>query len=184
MPISGRKKTSSGGNNPFMNTQYQPQKQGKKTVAKFGVVSTSNPPYSEIGMNVDEYDKEGANSTEEEMEAPAPVLAEFTLDSTDPVDGSFDVILTKDIEMTFDGNVDPATVNDTNIVVNSVMGGVPVAGSFGVVDNVVTFTPDAPYVGGDTIQVTITTNVQNISGTPLSAETSFSFLTEGGMPII
>ena len=291
MPISGRKKTSSGGNNPNINTQYQPQKQGKKTVAKFGVVSSDSPSYSEIGMNVDNYDERQANSAEESLaplavlgseppqEVPAHdwtpvpvneklvftfnhtidpttvnstnikvnpaglpgvdipgdftvinnvvefqttipawvggesfvvtitpavksvqglslnedyiinvnvvVVAGFSLDSSDPADGTPDVPVDKVIDMVFTENVNAATVNDTNIIVHSVMGGVPVSGSFNTVGDTVSFTPDGlGYAGGDSIQVTITTDVEDTLGNPLAAEETFTFLIEGGMPII
>ena len=52
MAISGYKKTRSGGNTRNMNSNYKPQKEGKKTFSTYNVISSDSPKSSEIGMKV------------------------------------------------------------------------------------------------------------------------------------
>jgi hypothetical protein len=78
------------------------------------------------------------------------------------------------IVLTFDRDLDPATVSSDNIIIRGAQTG-RIAGSFSVDGVFATFDPVADYKAGEVITVLTTTHVQASTGSSLAAAVSFQF---------
>ncbi|MEZ4270395.1 MAG: Ig-like domain-containing protein [Myxococcota bacterium] len=97
--------------------------------------------------------------------------------STDPAAGAVDVALNSTISATFSEVMDASSINSSTF---SIDGGL--TGSVSYDGATATFTPDTPMSWSNTYTATISTDVTDLAGLPLSQEFSWSFST--GEPAI
>jgi hypothetical protein len=102
--------------------------------------------------------------------------ASLQLLSTSPARNANHVPRDANIVLTFDQNLDPATVNSDSIIIRGAQTG-PIAGSFSVDGPIATFDPAADFKAGEVIHVLATTGLQAGDGTPLAAAVSYQFTT-------
>jgi hypothetical protein len=102
---------------------------------------------------------------------------ELNLLSTSPARNANYVPRDANIVLTFDENLDPATVNGDNIIIRGEQTGL-IAGSFSVDGAVATFDPAADFKAGEMITVLATTHVQANDGAPLASAVSYQFSTQ------
>jgi hypothetical protein len=96
--------------------------------------------------------------------------------SSSPTRNANNVPRDANIVLTFDQNLDPATVNSDSIIIRGAQTG-PIAGSFSVDGPIATFDPAADFKAGEVIHVLATTGLQAGDGTPLAAAVSYQFTT-------
>ncbi|MDY6991374.1 MAG: FG-GAP-like repeat-containing protein [Pseudomonadota bacterium] len=82
-----------------------------------------------------------------------------------------------DITVTFDQNVDTATVNGNTFTIDGSISGSQTA-TFTVIGNTVTFNPNRDFHFGEVITVTLTTDIKNTSATALDTAFTWQFVTE------
>lgn len=105
-----------------------------------------------------------------------------TVVSTTPGDGAAGVALNATISATFSEAVKPALVNTTSFRVADAAGNV--AGSVAVSGLTATFTPANPLTPNTTYTVTLTKEIKDFSGNPLSAVVSWTFTTASVLPTV
>lgn len=99
--------------------------------------------------------------------------------STSPANNVVPTTLPTSISATFSAAVDPATVTTTSFVVR-VAGTSLVSGTLGVSGATATFTPAASLEFNTTYSATLTTDIRDLSGSPLPAQFTWSFTTPVG----
>ncbi len=105
-----------------------------------------------------------------------------TVISTDPLDLATGVALNKAISATFSVLMDNSTITTSTF---TVMDGVtPVLGSLTFSGATATFTPTASLLSGKTYTVTVTTGVENLAGTPLANNHTWTFSTISSAPTV
>lgn len=105
--------------------------------------------------------------------------AVLLLSESTPSDDATEVAVDTTIEMVFSADIDETTVNATNIVIIDADTEDVIAGSFAVVDNVVTFTPTSDLGYNQNIQVTIGVAVKGTNEETLAEAVVLTFLTIG-----
>ncbi len=103
------------------------------------------------------------------LSAQAPTIV-----STSPAQNALAVAADATVSVTFDVDMDAATLNAATFVVNGSLSGL-ISGSYGTVTNTPTFTPDSPFKVGEQVSVTLTTGIQSTGGTALASPYSWSF---------
>ena len=98
-----------------------------------------------------------------------------TVSSASPVPYDYAVATSSVVTATFSKPVDPATVNGASFTL--VGGTTPVSGTVTYSGSTATFTPSAPLTENTVYRATITTDVKDMLGTPLSANYSWTFQT-------
>jgi hypothetical protein len=103
--------------------------------------------------------------------------------STTPADNELDVLIDSTIVITFDQDMLASTITTSNITVKD-SGNNTIAGSWALSagDTVATFTPSSNLANNETITVTVTTAVQNESGTAIASQYVFDFTTQATQP--
>jgi hypothetical protein len=96
--------------------------------------------------------------------------------TTAPVSGAVDVSIDTFISATFNKSLDPASITSANFQVS--VGGNAVAGALVCNGAIATFTPSAPLLYETAYDVTLTTGIKDIEGTPLDEAVTWSFTTE------
>jgi hypothetical protein len=147
-----------------------------------------NPPLpdTQYAYRVCAFDANGNVSTGATASAKTQPLAAPLVTSHLPYTGAVvEDVSTVSIKAYFNVPINPATINSTTFLVKD-QAGVPLAGTLNYTsDFQVTFTPTALISGGVTYTVTITTGVQNSSGTAMAADYSWNFTINpylGGVP--
>ncbi|MFY9158265.1 Ig-like domain-containing protein [Aquirufa ecclesiirivi] len=111
----------------------------------------------------------------------AAVVSPPTIVSTDPGNKAINVALDKAITIRFIENMDPITINASNIKlsdgVNQVNGNVKSNGTFA------TFTPSVNLAPNTNYYVTVATDVKNLSGKNMVASYTWTFSTTASVPI-
>jgi len=95
--------------------------------------------------------------------------------STDPVDLAVEVPDDVTPSVTFNEDMDGATITDLTFTIADGLGPVPGVVTFDPLTNIATLTPDLPLDGGTTYTGTVTTGVTDISGFAMAAPFSWSF---------
>lgn len=103
---------------------------------------------------------------------------------TSPSDGAPGVSSETDIRITFGEHMNPASINESSILVLD--GSDPVTGtvSYDIATMTAIFTPDAPLTGGNLVSVTVTTNVTDLARNGMGADYNFSFTIEALAPAV
>ena len=94
--------------------------------------------------------------------------------ATNPVNGATFVPLGKIITVTFNEQMNPATITQASLVIS---GAGPIAGTISYAGNTATFTPGAPLTPNTTYTGRVTTAVKDINGNALQADYTWSFST-------
>ena len=107
-----------------------------------------------------------------------PASAQPTVIATTPVNGATGVAVNQGLSATFSTAMNGATVNSTSFTLK-VTGGAAVTGSVGYVPagSVAVFTPAANLATSTSYTATITTGAQDLAGTALAANYSWTFTT-------
>jgi len=108
------------------------------------------------------------------------VHASMEVIDTIPDNHAQEVAVDTTITVEFNKNVDPATVNATNLTVKK-HSGEAIACNYQVTGAVVTITPNVALDNNLTIDVVVTTNVKGIDDETLSSDYPFDFLTIGAI---
>ncbi len=91
-----------------------------------------------------------------------------------PIQGENEVADNMSIEVYFNNDLFPETVNETNFkVIGSTSGNIQ--GDYTGEGSMVVFAPDLPYYSNETIEVTLTTDIIDIDGKSLNQNYRFSF---------
>ncbi|HET8809781.1 MAG TPA: FG-GAP-like repeat-containing protein [Flavobacteriaceae bacterium] len=113
--------------------------------------------------------------------ATFPVQAQLVITSTSPAQNENNVPRNANIDVVFldnSGIVDVNTIDPTTYIVTGSQTG-PISGTFNGssagVGETYTFYPSTDFKAGEIITVTLTTDIQTYSGTPLSGPYTFSF---------
>ncbi|MEB3356695.1 MAG: Ig-like domain-containing protein [Synechococcales bacterium] len=86
-----------------------------------------------------------------------------TVSTITPVVNAIDAATGSSIVLTFDEAINPATVTNQTLVVQSRQRGA-IAGTVATLNNTITFTPDESFQFGELIEVTVTSGIQNTLG--------------------
>ncbi|EDP71716.1 hypothetical protein FBALC1_04492 [Flavobacteriales bacterium ALC-1] len=109
---------------------------------------------------------------------PFTISAQFSVSSTTPASNELDVSVTSDISINFNQNVDAATLTNANISITG-NNGIVLGFSAPIVTGTnAIFNPDRDFFPGEIITITITTDVENSSGTNLNKAFTFQFTAE------
>ncbi|MFH1690861.1 MAG: Ig-like domain-containing protein [Candidatus Eisenbacteria bacterium] len=106
---------------------------------------------------------------------PSSVSGDPTVESLSPADGATDVGLVKRIEVEFSEAIDPATVNDTTLVITE--RGIEGFVEYDESSHTVTFTPDTLYAANSWFDGVVSDDVTDMSGHALAQTEAFSFQT-------
>ncbi|MFN3916169.1 MAG: ice-binding family protein [Flavobacteriales bacterium] len=98
-----------------------------------------------------------------------------TVISTDPIHLETNVVLNKIITATFSESMEPSTITGTSFTVTE--NGNAVAGTVSYSGNTATFTSSTNLLSGTMYTGTITTVAENLAGTPLSGNYTWTFST-------
>jgi len=101
----------------------------------------------------------------------------ITTSSTDPLNNVTGVARNKELTITFSEAMDPTTINATTFTL--MQGTTPVSGTVSYSGNTAKFTPTNALSAGTSYTATVTTGVKSLSGTPLAANSVWSFTTGG-----
>ncbi|MGB5005826.1 MAG: Ig-like domain-containing protein [Ferruginibacter sp.] len=104
-----------------------------------------------------------------EVDAVCPLVL-----TTDPADGATNVALDKVITITFNEDMNPATITQASILLNGVSN---IAGTVTSNGNTAYFTPTAPLTANTTYTGRVTTAVKDINGNSLQADYVWTFST-------
>lgn len=104
----------------------------------------------------------------------------FKVSSTSPSSDEVDVLSSASVSVTFSENLDCNTVSATSFKVMDSASN-PVTGTYSCSGATATFLPAQLLAFYASYKVTITTEIKNSSGTPLSAEYNWSFRTKKGI---
>ncbi|MDF1562958.1 MAG: chitobiase/beta-hexosaminidase C-terminal domain-containing protein [Deltaproteobacteria bacterium] len=98
--------------------------------------------------------------------------------AADPDDGGTRVFVNAILSVTFDEDVQPATVTPSTFLLHDA-GGVPVVGSvaYDAPSRTATFTPSAPLAGASVFAITLTTGILDLVGNPMAAPHLIDFET-------
>lgn len=100
-----------------------------------------------------------------------------TIVATYPSQNALNIALDATIIVTFDMDMDDATINAGTMVVQGHLSGL-IIGNYNTVGTTATFTPTEPFMVGERVSVTITTGVQSSSETALSDPFCWDFTAE------
>lgn len=104
--------------------------------------------------------------------------AQLNFVGVSPTPNSNSVPTNSDIQFTFDQDVEPITVNASNIIVTGSQTGV-IPGVFtGAGTTIITFNPDDDFKNGEIIRITLTTNISNTLGQALNSPVGIQFTVE------
>ncbi len=97
--------------------------------------------------------------------------------STTPAQNAFNIDPSANILVTFNQDIDPATLTSATIRVNGSLSGLHPSGSitYNNAAKTATFDPDTDFKLGEIIQVTLTTGIHNLGGNPMPAPFGWSF---------
>ncbi len=101
--------------------------------------------------------------------------------STDPASNATGVVLNKVISATFNMPMNPLTLSTATFTVKQ--GALSIFGVISYTGLTVTFTPNAPLIGGEVYTCSISTDAQNTAGTSLANNYVWTFTT-GLVPIV
>lgn len=104
---------------------------------------------------------------------PTPLIPQ-ALTST-PADEAVDVETNSAITITFNKDMDPATIGSSTFTV--MKGTDAVAGTITYADSIATFTPTNDLTASTVFAVALTTDAQDMDGLPLESDYTFSFTT-------
>ncbi len=104
-------------------------------------------------------------------ETTPPVLV-----SVQPAADADDVALNATVFALFSENINPTSVDSVSFFLVD-ESDAPVPGTYTVVNQGITFTPDAPFQGGTTYTATLTTGISDMAGNNLGAGYTWSFTT-------
>ncbi|MGZ5134082.1 MAG: Ig-like domain-containing protein [Flavitalea sp.] len=107
--------------------------------------------------------------------AAAPDVIPPTVISTDPLNGSTNVALNKQITATFSELMNSSTITTATFTLKD--GATPVGGTVTYVGTTATFSPSANLTSNTTYTATITTGSQDAAGNALAADYVWSFTT-------
>jgi len=99
-----------------------------------------------------------------------------TVITTYPASNSVNIALNSSITLTFNEEVEPATINAQTIIVLK-DGTMPVAGSFTYIGTTTQFTPASILSAGASYSVTVTTGVKDLAGNAIAAPYTWVFTT-------
>ncbi|MCB0495214.1 MAG: BspA family leucine-rich repeat surface protein [Cyclobacteriaceae bacterium] len=109
------------------------------------------------------------------LDVDASAVIALNILSHTPASNSQGIAANADIVLNFNSDIDPSTVNSSNIVVRGEQTGI-ISGTFsGGGTTTITFNPDTDFKAGETIHVTLTTGLSNTSASALTKSYSFSF---------
>jgi hypothetical protein len=106
----------------------------------------------------------------------AILAAPMGLISQVPANNALNVPIDASIVVKFDQSINPATINGNTFTVDGSMSGWH-ATHFIVVNDTVTFTPTKPFQFGETVQITLTQNIQSINAASLVKPKVWQFTT-------
>ncbi len=99
-----------------------------------------------------------------------------TVVSTFPVNNQVQVGVSNSVTVTFSKAMDPATITGLTFTLKG-PGGVTVPSTVGYANNVATLSPTSPLAGTTLYTANVTTGAQDLLGTPLATNHSWSFTT-------
>ena len=94
--------------------------------------------------------------------------------STNPVNGATFVPLGQIITVTFNEQMNPATITQASLIIS---GAAPIAGTISYAGNTATFTPAAPLTANTTYTGRVTTAVKDVNGNAMQTDYTWSFST-------
>jgi hypothetical protein len=97
----------------------------------------------------------------------------LSLPTLNPSNNSTDVMVNSDISASFVDDIDPTTIDTSSFYITGVAGSV----SYDVATKTATLTPDSDLTHDTTYTVTITTDVEDLSGYSLQSDFTWSFTT-------
>ncbi len=109
--------------------------------------------------------------------SPAPAVSART-----PIDGATGVDRSTTVTADFDRDLDPSTVNGTNVTLTGPGGPVSASVSYDGSLRRVVLTPSATLAASTTYTATLTTGIQSTGHTPLASNVTWSFTTQGPPP--
>lgn len=97
--------------------------------------------------------------------------------STTPAQNALNIDPAANILVTFNQDIDPATLTNATIRSNGSLSGLHPSGSitYNSAAKTATFDPDTDFNLGEIVQVTLTTGIQNLGGNPMPAPFCWSF---------
>ncbi|WP_235889566.1 Ig-like domain-containing protein [Flavobacterium restrictum] len=117
-----------------------------------------------------------SNDDFKEVVGVCPVVS-----ATSPIDGASGVPLNQIITVTFNEDIDPATINQSSFIVT--IGTTPVAGTVSHSGKIATFTPASPLAENTLYTGRITTFVKDVTGNALQTDYIWTFTT-GLIPLV
>lgn len=105
-------------------------------------------------------------------------IEDVKVQSATPAHNSYAVAANTDIDITFNDNMDVATLTTSNIQVFGSLSG-NAAGSISTTSNSASFNPTSDFLPDETIFVIVTTGVENSSNVPLSDPYTLQFKVSG-----
>ena len=151
----------------------------KKTSQWGGAISSDNP--KQIYLNKNPLPVVLASAEGESIPAPTPSFMHVTL--IDPAHNDVEVALDKVITVTFDEEIDPATVDSDSFQVEEITFGIA-TGNLAVLGNVVTFTPVPDFFMDGAYTITLNTDIKSVGGQSLQTDYYSTFYAESGGPAI
>jgi len=94
--------------------------------------------------------------------------------ATNPVNGATFVPLGKIITVTFNEQMNPATITQASLIIS---GTAPITGTITYAGNTATFTPAAPLTANTTYSGRVTTAVKDVNGNAMQADYTWTFST-------
>lgn len=94
--------------------------------------------------------------------------------ATSPVNGATFVSLGKVITVTFNEQMNPATITQASLIISGLT---PISGTISYSGNTATFTPAAPLTANTTYTGRVTTAVKDVNGNAMQADYTWSFST-------
>ena len=100
-----------------------------------------------------------------------------SITGTDPVANALDAAVGSSIAVTFSTNIQAATVSSNSFNVDGSLSG-QIAGNYVASSDVVTFSPSSGFERGEIVTVTLTTDLQSVTGGSLPSPYSWQFTVE------
>jgi len=108
---------------------------------------------------------------------PAPAVS-----ARSPIAGATGVDRNSVVTADFDRDLDPSTVNASNVTLTGPGGPVPASVSYSSALRRITLTPSATLAASTAYTATLTTGIQSSDHTPLTSNVTWSFTTQGPPP--
>ncbi len=155
---------------------------GTATVAGVATGTTESDANSSASSTADSSTTETTTDTTTSTTADGTVTTTSgrtvlapTISATTPADGEIGVFTNRQIAVTLNEAMDPATINASTFIV--MQGTTLVPGTVTIAGSVALFTPTSDLIASSIYTVTITTGAKDLAGNALAVDTVWSFTT-------